>query len=147
MQYTVNAVMQIAQTRVSEKSQNKEELDTRLLMALRHTRLCTTHSAKFWRMISRAHQESFDTQVLMKTVRSIAHHEDKARDIFQDMMKQYPNNVKVLRAYGRFLVETRNDREAADGLLSLAESLEEEESKLHHPSYLSLIHISQGIVR
>jgi type IV secretory pathway VirB3-like protein len=130
--FLVSATMQAAQDRNNEEKK-RQEVDMRLTLATKHHKLCKALSGKFWQTIlrSRADEGAIDMTALMTTVRSASFHEERAIQIFQELLRQHPNNTQVLRTYARFFMEIRNDKEAADQMFLAADELEERQSKKH----------------
>ncbi len=81
---------------------------------------------------------------LMDTVASIEKNEKRAESIYKKLLAKFPRNSQILRAYGSFLEEVKNDVEMSRTAYRMAEELEDEVSKKHRKSnrYVSHPHLS-----
>eukprot|EP00727_Mastigamoeba_balamuthi_P008861 m51a1_g4598 putative adenylate and guanylate cyclase catalytic domain protein (1092) ;mRNA; f:218422-225800 len=111
--------------------EHSASLDPVLEPSSRWISLIRAFNARFWQLLVRSHSDSIDTEKLLELVRNGAHHQSVARDILQDLLRENPNNVGVLRAWAHHLIELKNDKEGAENVLVMADQYEEEQTKKH----------------
>eukprot|EP00727_Mastigamoeba_balamuthi_P006527 m51a1_g2495 putative adenylate guanylate cyclase (942) ;mRNA; r:101603-108821 len=134
--FLVSSLLQAVQN-ANQEAEKKEEVQVRLSVAAKHHKLCRALNARFWQLLVRSHSDSIDVQQLLKLVRDAAHHQKKSADIIQDLLRENPHSVTVLRAWSKHLSELKNNKEGAEMVLVLADQCEEEQSKRHRRSSAS----------
>ncbi|KAI8475137.1 MAG: hypothetical protein J3K34DRAFT_517581 [Monoraphidium minutum] len=101
------------------------ELNRNYKMALRAHRSALHAVRNFWRALMHADVAFSD---LTKALAKIEAARLRADRTYKSVLERYPNNVKVLRAYARFLEDAKNDPWGASKYHSEADHMEEQEA-------------------
>eukprot|EP01116_Phalansterium_solitarium_P017031 TRINITY_DN4101_c0_g1_i5.p1 TRINITY_DN4101_c0_g1~~TRINITY_DN4101_c0_g1_i5.p1 ORF type:complete len:1760 (+),score=718.95 TRINITY_DN4101_c0_g1_i5:237-5516(+) len=113
---------------VREQDGGMEEISVKLQRAAKYQDECKRYIRAFWRHLSKEE----DLNALPEIVSSIDKNEKLANDLYAQMLMQFPKSARVLRAYGAFLEEIKNDIELAEMAFRSADMLEEERVQQQH---------------
>jgi hypothetical protein len=64
----------------------------------------------FWRILLKS---DVDIGALSATAEKIQHAEKRCSDAYDRLLERFPNSVKVLKSYGRFIEFVKNDADSA----------------------------------
>eukprot|EP00824_Muranothrix_gubernata_P026587 TRINITY_DN941_c0_g1_i8.p1 TRINITY_DN941_c0_g1~~TRINITY_DN941_c0_g1_i8.p1 ORF type:complete len:1527 (-),score=344.29 TRINITY_DN941_c0_g1_i8:1089-5477(-) len=81
----------------------------------------------FWQLLFSGNT---DPEALASVIEKIERYEVNAQRAYAKLISRFPNSVKVLREYGTFCSEVKNDQETSHQVFALADQLEEEQSKV-----------------
>ena len=102
-----------------------EQIISKLKLAARYQEECKKWIRAFWGHLSKEE----DLGQLAEIVVYIERSEKQAETIYRKLLARYPKSVRVLRAYGVFLEEIKNDIELSQLAFRTSDDLEEELAK------------------
>lgn len=104
-----------------------EEIASNLRRANRFQEESRKWIRNFWKALSK--EENLST--LSDVVAVIEKNEKRAETIYSSLFAKFPKVPRVLRAYGNFLEEIKNDTSKAQAMFRRADDIEEETSTKH----------------
>eukprot|EP00727_Mastigamoeba_balamuthi_P010946 m51a1_g6474 putative adenylate guanylate cyclase (1637) ;mRNA; f:72333-78119 len=128
--YLASSLLQMCQS-ANQEAEKKEEVQLSLNTVSKHHKMCRMSTARFWQLLVRSHSDTMDIEQLVQHVRRAGYHQHKSQEMLQELLRENPHSVPVMRAWARHLGELQNDKEAAEQVLIMADQLEEEQSRRH----------------
>ncbi|EFJ45814.1 hypothetical protein VOLCADRAFT_93917 [Volvox carteri f. nagariensis] len=115
--------------RLKDGQEGQLDLQSYVEAVIRMHKAALTRQREFWQLLQRS---SVRVSAIEAHVREMDETADTAHQVYKRVLERYPHNGKLLRCYGKFLEDVRNDPVAAarvyteaarngggDGLLSL----------------------------
>mmetsp|Transcript_17571 Transcript_17571/g.56649 ORF Transcript_17571/g.56649 Transcript_17571/m.56649 type:complete len:1548 (-) Transcript_17571:2644-7287(-) len=97
--------------------------------ALRSTR-------KFWKGLA---HKNLALKTVLESIAKIDRCETKAVQMYRSMLEHYPQSVKLLRSYGRFVEDVLSDFKLSTHYFSMADKLEDELAEKHREAELDML--------
>jgi PAS domain S-box-containing protein len=107
----------------------EENLRRRLQVARKHQSHCRAALKKFWSLLLK---DNCDMRQLTRIIAMIAEHENAAENTFRRLLTEYGQSPRLLRAYGEFLMEVKQEEVVAKLYFQRAEMAEENEQFTAH---------------
>mmetsp|Transcript_42099 Transcript_42099/g.134505 ORF Transcript_42099/g.134505 Transcript_42099/m.134505 type:complete len:1859 (+) Transcript_42099:564-6140(+) len=134
LEYLKEAAMGSTTTEGIGGNMNYTEFEAHFKM-LTHVHMAAMRAVRrFWRELS---QKDVKFRSLETVLGRMAKAEQRAMQTYRTMLEHYPKSVKVMRAYGRFLEDIRNDPTSASRYFSEAYRLEDELAEAHREAQLA----------